>query len=156
NSYLNNSLKSFSSSVKGTSNRFVSSKRTVGSAPSTPGPSSNNAASEALKRKRPSATSANSTPKLPSSSSASAAAAAAAAAASGAAAESAAARGLMSQVHFAITYLKEKEVALTADELARELNIRLSDTLRIVLKDNERIHYDAKSDTYAFKPIHNI
>ncbi|KAI5809030.1 hypothetical protein DFH27DRAFT_460613, partial [Peziza echinospora] len=65
-------------------------------------------------------------------------------------------RDLMSQVHYAITYLKDKEVALTANELASYLSIQLTDTLRLVLKDNERIHYDPKSDTYAFKPIHNI
>ncbi|KAF8469159.1 hypothetical protein BDZ91DRAFT_87580 [Kalaharituber pfeilii] len=140
-SYLNNSLKSFNNSVKNQSATFFSQKRSV-NPPQQSGSSSTPASNyeSSLKRKRPIITPTPSTPKIVYSQPA----------------DSGQVRDLMSQVHYAITYLKDKEFALTADELGSYLSIELTDTLRHVLRNNERIHYDPKSDTYAFKPIHDI
>lgn len=145
-SYLNNLQKTFNNSVKNQSATFFSQKRSVNSHASSSAASNsrttttNNEAANALKRKRPIIVPTPQAPKIVYSQPA----------------DSGQVRDLMSQVHVAITYLKDHEVALTAAELAQKLGIGFSDTLRTVLKDNERIHYDLKSDTYAFKPIHNI
>lgn len=136
--YLNNSLKSFNTSVKNQSATFFSQRRSVNPQPSAVNNEPSNAST--LKRKRPIITPTPSAPKVVYSQPA----------------DSGQVRDLMSQVHVAITYLKDHEVALTAQELSSKLSIKFTDNLRTVLKDNERIHYDPKSETYAFKPIHNI
>ena len=133
--YLNNSLNSFNKSVKSSSATFFSQKRSVGTAKPAFTPSA--PAHEASKRKRggnlPSKITPYSAPP-----------------------DSSQVREVMSQVHTIIMYLKDKEVALTAEEVTSALTMHLTANLVYALKTNPRVHYDQKSETFAFKPIHNI
>lgn len=62
----------------------------------------------------------------------------------------------MTQVHYVVQYLKEKERPLSTKEISSYLGRPLGDTLKFLLKKNERLVYDAATDTFLFKPVHNI
>lgn len=62
----------------------------------------------------------------------------------------------MTQVHYVVQHLREKETARTAKEIQDYLGYPLNETLKFLLRKNERIHYDPRSDTFIFRPVHNI
>jgi len=63
---------------------------------------------------------------------------------------------IMTQVLYIVQHLREKEVPLTTLQIESYISVRLDETMATVLKTNERVVYDPKNETYAFKPIHNI
>ena len=63
---------------------------------------------------------------------------------------------ILTQVHHAVQYLKEKERPLTPDDVAGYLSIQMTPALLDILKRNERITYNAANNTFAFRPKHNI
>lgn len=63
---------------------------------------------------------------------------------------------LLSQLHYAVDYLKRFEVPKTPEELEGYLSVPLTPTLAHLLRKNERVHYDSFNDTYIFKPVYNI
>ncbi|EPX71917.1 transcription factor TFIIE beta subunit [Schizosaccharomyces octosporus yFS286] len=62
----------------------------------------------------------------------------------------------LSQLHYAVEYLKERNDPKTAEEIASYLSTPLTPMLLKLLKKNERIYYDERTETFAFKPLHNI
>ncbi|EEB05163.1 transcription factor TFIIE beta subunit [Schizosaccharomyces japonicus yFS275] len=62
----------------------------------------------------------------------------------------------LSQLHYAVEYLKERNEPKTAEEIASYLSTPLTPMLLQLLKKNDRILYDARHETFTFKPLHNI
>ncbi|KAK6533575.1 hypothetical protein TWF694_002513 [Orbilia ellipsospora] len=63
---------------------------------------------------------------------------------------------IMTQVLHLVEHLKEVEKPLTRLQLEDFLQKPLDSTMVRVLKDHEKLVYDPVSDSYAFKPLHNI
>lgn len=63
---------------------------------------------------------------------------------------------MMTLVHHTITYLKLKEVPQTPAQIASYLSIPMTADLLFVLKENERLTWNPVSETFDYKPIHNI
>lgn len=62
----------------------------------------------------------------------------------------------LSQLHYAVEYLKERNEPKTAEEIASYLSTPLTPMLLNLLKKNNRIYYDERNETFTFKPLHNI
>lgn len=72
---------------------------------------------------------------------------------------STAGKEVITNMHYVMQYLKQdgNQLGKTTAELESYLSqgsLQLS--LTHILRHNERIHYDAKSDTYSFRPVYNV
>jgi transcription initiation factor TFIIE subunit beta len=62
---------------------------------------------------------------------------------------------LFTQLTYAVDYLKTHS-PITADEIARYLSTSMTPSFLYLLRNNPKITYDADSDLYEFRPLHNI
>ncbi|RVD80700.1 uncharacterized protein DFL_008594 [Arthrobotrys flagrans] len=63
---------------------------------------------------------------------------------------------IMTQVLHLVEHLKEVEKPLTRADLERFLAKPLDSTMIEILRSHDKLVYDHVTDTYAFKPLHNI
>lgn len=66
---------------------------------------------------------------------------------------------IITNTHYAMQYLKKdgNQMGKTGAELESYLSIgTLPSSLIHVLRKHERVHYDAKTDTYAFRPVYSV
>ena len=142
-SFLENQLSAFKSSVSSSSAK-IANKRTVATPASgtvTP-PLSSQSSKHELKRKRPEQTLVYSQP-----------------------ADTGTGRNIMTQVTYAIEYLKNKGTPQTLTDLLSYLSIpphehEYKRTIGTILTSHEKVEYDRKNDggegTFRFRPVHNI
>ena len=142
-SFLENQLSAFKSSVSSSSTK-IANKRTVVAPPSgtaTP-PLSSQSSKPDLKRKRPEQNLVYSQP-----------------------ADTGTGRNIMTQVTYAIEYLKTKGTPQTLTDLLSYLSIQHREneykrTIGTILMSHEKVEYDRKNDggegTFRFRPVHNI
>jgi len=67
----------------------------------------------------------------------------------------------MTQVTYAVEYLKSKGTPQTLSDLLSYLSVQYREddykrTIGTILKNHEKVEYDANADTFSFRPIHNI
>ena len=62
---------------------------------------------------------------------------------------------LFTQLTYAVDYLKTHS-PITADEIARYLSTTMTPSFLYLLRNNPKITYNADSDLYEFRPLHNI
>jgi len=62
---------------------------------------------------------------------------------------------LFTQLTYAVDYLKTHS-PITADEIARYLSTTMTPLFLYLLRNNPKITYNADSDLYEFRPLHNI
>ena len=142
-SYLQDQLSAFKSSVSSSSTK-IANKRTVAGASNgtaTP-PSSSQNGKEDLKRKRPDQNVIYSQP-----------------------ADTGTGRNTMTQVIYAVEYLKTKNTPQTLTDIFSYLSVNhMSDsykrTLGTILMNHDKVEYDRKKDggegTFRFRPVHDI
>ncbi|KAG8531032.1 uncharacterized protein KY384_004389 [Bacidia gigantensis] len=141
-SYLSNQMSTFKSHVSSSATKI--NKRTVNAAPdrmSTP-PLSSQSSKNDLKRKRPEQHTAYSQP-----------------------ADTGKGNNMMTQVTYAVEYLKGKTTPQTLTDIISYLSVqhqgeRYRRTLGSILMQHEKVEFERKDDggegTYRFRPIHNI
>jgi transcription initiation factor TFIIE subunit beta len=62
---------------------------------------------------------------------------------------------LFTQLTYAVDYLKTHS-PITAEEIARYLSTSMTPSFLYLLRNNPKITYNADSDLYEFRPLHNI
>ena len=141
-SFLENQLSAFKSSVSSSSTK-IANKRTVTASTSNNTTSQSSQSSKPdLKRKRPEQNHVYSQP-----------------------ADTGTGRNIMTQVTYAIEYLKNKGTPQTLTDLLSYLSMQHREneykrTIGTILKTHEKVEYDRKNDggegTFRFRPVHNI
>ena len=142
-SYLNNQLSAFKSSVSSSSSKLAN-KRTVTEPPThtaTP-PVSSQISRVDLKRRRPEQNVTYSQPQ-----------------------DTGTGRNIMTQVTYAIEYLKNKNSPQTLSDIISYLSVQhrgkeFRRVLNTILTDHDKVEYERKDDggegTFRFRPVHNI
>ena len=70
-------------------------------------------------------------------------------------------QNIMTQVHFAIEYLKNKMVPLSLDDIISYLSVQgqgqgYRSLMQSILREHDKVLYDPGLDRYEFRPAHNI
>ena len=145
-SYLQNQINAFGSSVKSSSAK-VANKRSIGptsSGTATPSSVQIKPENSDLKRKRPeqNETSAYSQP-----------------------ADTGTGKNIMTQITYAVEYLKSKGVPQTLNDLLSYLSLQhkesqYKNSIAAILQRHDKVDFERKRDgaesTYSFRPVHNI
>ncbi|KAL9131209.1 MAG: hypothetical protein Q9217_000811 [Psora testacea] len=142
-SYLDNQLSAFKSSVSSSSGK-IANKRTVAALPSNTAtsPRSSQGTKADTKRKRPEQDLVYSQP-----------------------ADNGTGRNVMTQITYAIEYLKSKGTPQTLTDLLSYLSLQHREndykrTIGTILMNHDKVEYERKSDggegTFRFRPVHNI
>lgn len=63
---------------------------------------------------------------------------------------------LLSNLTYAVDYLKKSETSKSIGDITSYLNVQSSPSLIQLLQRHEKVDYESQSGLYAFRPLHNI